>query len=89
MERKPVAAEVLLRRSAQSGYRVRVFDISPSGCRCEFVERPAIGERVWVKLDRLEPLESEVRWIEDANAGLRFIQPIHPAVFDMVLQRLS
>jgi len=88
-DRKAVAAEVLLRRSAHSGYVVAVFDLSPTGCRCEFVERPNIGERVWVKFDRLEALESEVRWIEGAEAGLRFRKPIHPAVFDMLLHWLA
>lgn len=89
MDRKPLAAEVLLRRTAHSGYVVAVFDLSPMGCRCEFVERPTIGERVWVKFHRLEALESEVRWIEGADAGLQFRKPIHPAVFDMLLQWLG
>jgi hypothetical protein len=86
-DRKPVKAEVLLRRTSHSGYRVRAFDLSPLGCRCEFIERPRIGERLWVKFDGLEALESEVRWIREADAGVIFVRPIHPAVFDMVLQR--
>lgn len=88
-DRKLIDATVLLRRSAHSGYLVKVFDVSPSGCRCEFIERPNIGERVWIKFDRLEALESEVRWLKDTNAGVRFMNPIHPAVFDLLLQRIS
>ena len=39
-------AEVLLRRSLQKNYRVRVYDISPHGCRVEFVEAPNLQELV-------------------------------------------
>ena len=41
---------------------------SPQGCRCEFIERPNIGERVWVKFDGLEAIESEVRWLKETSA---------------------
>jgi hypothetical protein len=44
---------------------------------------------VWVKFDQLEALEAEVRWLKNACAGLQFINPIHPAVFDMMQQRFA
>ena len=88
-ERLPIEAEVLLRRSAHHGYRVRIFDTSPLGCKCEFIERPRIEERVWVKFDFLDALESEVRWVNDMTAGLKFMKSIHPAVFDMLTERLA
>ena len=56
-ERVAVNAEVALRRSGQLNYRVRVFDASPLGCRLEFVERPQLDERVWIKFDGLDPIE--------------------------------
>jgi hypothetical protein len=87
--RVSVTAEILLRRSTTLGYRVRVFDASPYGCKCEFIERPRINERVWVKFEGLEALETEVCWVEDSSCGLRFANPIHPAVFDMLLHRLT
>jgi hypothetical protein len=67
------------------GYRVRVFDASPEGCKVEFVERPAIGERVWVRFDGIEPLEGTVRWVEGHVGGVKFKRPLHQAVF----QRLT
>jgi hypothetical protein len=88
-QRSPMDGEVLLRRSGSLGYRVRVFDASCHGCRCEFVERPRIGERVWLKFDGLDSLESEVCWIEGFNAGLKFTHSIHPAVFSIVLDRFG
>jgi len=88
-QRVSVSTEVLLRRSTTLGYRVRVFDASRYGCKCEFIERPRMNERVWVKFEGLEALETEVCWVEDSSCGLRFANPIHPAVFDMLLHRLT
>ena len=84
-----VTAEVALRRSGQLNYRVRVFDASPLGCKLEFVERPDLDERVWVKFDRLEAIEGVVCWVEGFQAGIKFDKPMHPAVFEMLLPRLT
>lgn len=83
--RQPLDAEVRLRRAGSPGYRVRVFDASPQGCKIEFVERPAIGERVWVKFNGLEGLAATVRWVKGHTGGVRFEHPLHEAVF----QRLT
>lgn len=79
--RKALDAEVRLRRSGSHGFRVRVFDASPEGCKVEFVERPSVGERVWVKFDGLEGIEVTVRWVEGHTGGVQFERPLHEAVF--------
>jgi hypothetical protein len=79
------AAEVGIRRTGVHSYRVRVFDASPEGCKIEFVECPAIGERIWVKFDNLEALEGTVRWLDGHTGGVQFERPLHEAVF----QRLA
>jgi hypothetical protein len=84
-ERVALNALVALRRPGQLNYRVRVFDASLHGCRVEFVERPQIDEQLWVKFDGLQPLEAEVCWVEGFIAGVNFLQPIHPAVFDRLV----
>jgi hypothetical protein len=89
IERTGVAGEVSVRRPGRPPYRVKAFDASRFGCKCEFVERPSIGEHLWIKFDGLESLDSEVRWVEDSAVGLNFITPLHPAVFDLLLQRLT
>lgn len=76
------AAEVGIRRTGLRSYRVRVFDASPEGCKIEFVERPAIGERIWVKFDNLEALEGTVRWMDNHIGGVKFERPLHEAVFE-------
>ena len=87
-ERLPISADVALRRPGHFTYRVRVVDASPDGCKVEFVERPQVGERLSIKFDGLEILEARVRWVEGFAAGLNFSRPIHPAVFDLLIERL-
>ena len=72
----PLSAEVALRRAGKLNFRTSVFDLSPHGCRIQFVERPSLEERVWVKFDGLK-------------AGLAFAIPIHAAVFEQLLARLT
>lgn len=88
-ERRVLDAVVMLRRSGQLNFRVRVFDASLHGCRVEFVDRPELDEQLWVKFDELQPIPAEVCWLEGFSAGLNFRQPIHPAVFDRLVMRLS
>ena len=88
-ERVPLSAEVALRRSGQLNFRTSVFDLSPHGCRIQFVERPSLEERVWVKFDGLEALEAQVCWVDGLKAGLAFSAPIHAAVFERLVSRLQ
>jgi hypothetical protein len=87
-ERISVEGEVSMRRAAKLAFRVRVYDLSPEGCKAEFVERPDIGEQLWIKFDGMEALEAKVRWIVGAKAGLRFVRPLHAAVFDLLVAKL-
>jgi PilZ domain len=68
---------------------VNVHDISPEGCRLEFVERPRLDEIVWVKFDGLDAVESSVCWVTGHDVGIQFGQPIYPAVFDFLIRRLG
>ena len=87
-ERISVSGDVTMRRAAKLAFRVRIYYLSPDGCKAEFVERPGIGEQLWVKFDGMEALEAKVRWIVGAKAGLKFVRPIHAAVFDLLLVKL-
>jgi hypothetical protein len=87
-ERIEVTAEVTLRRLGNISFRVRLFDLSPNGCKVELVERPREGEHMMVKFEGLEALDAQVCWVEKFIAGLSFEKSFHPAVFDLLLQRL-
>lgn len=86
--RAALTAQVLIRRAGHKNYFVETMDVSPSGCRIAFVDRPSVGERHWVKFDGMDALEAEVRWVEGFEAGLEYARPIYPAVFEMLLARL-
>jgi PilZ domain len=88
-ERFALTADISMRRLGKLNYRVRVFDISPEGCKVELIDKPRLQEHVLVKLDGIEALEAEVCWLEGICAGLKFARPVHPAVFDLLLERLK
>jgi hypothetical protein len=87
-ERVSVEGEVTMHRRNKSSYRVHIYDLSPEGCRAEFVERPEVNEQLWIKFDGLEHLAADVRWIVGSKAGLKFQRSFHPAVFDLLIARL-
>lgn len=87
-ERTQLSAEVSMRRLGKFNYRVRVFDVSPEGCKVELVERPRIDEHVFIRFEGLEALDCAVCWLDGMTAGLRFERAIHPAVFALLLERL-
>lgn len=88
-ERVSVEGEVAMRRAGKISFRVHVYDLSPDGCKAEFVERPQLDEQLWIKFDGLEALEARVRWLSGAKAGIRFSRALHPAVFDLIVARLG
>ncbi|GAA3885953.1 hypothetical protein GCM10022276_01300 [Sphingomonas limnosediminicola] len=88
-DRIELAAEVQLRRVGRQKYQGRTFDVSPKGCKVEFIERPRAGEMLWIGFDGLDPVEAEVRWIDGFFGGVEFVRPIYPAVFDLLLARLG
>lgn len=87
--RAALKAKIMVRRSGRQSYAVQTTDLSPSGCCVEFVDRPSEGERTWIKFDGLDAIEGEVRWIKGFSAGLQFVRPIYPAVFELLLAKLS
>jgi hypothetical protein len=88
-ERHSLSADARLRRLGGANYMVRVSDLSPHGCKVELIDRPREGERMFVKFDGLEALEAEVCWVDGPWGGLRFETPIHPAVLDLMVDRLK
>jgi PilZ domain-containing protein len=88
-ERSSVTAEVKMRRVGQPNYNVRIFDLSPEGCKVEVVERPRVGEQLMIKFEGLEVLQAEVCWVESFIVGLKFERALHPAVFDLLVTRLQ
>ena len=87
--RRTAGMEAQLRRIGRLKYAVELRDLSPDGCMIDLVERPALDEVMQVKLPGLETLQARVRWVDNYIAGLKFEHPIHPAVFELLLQRMG
>lgn len=88
-ERIPVEIEAILRGRGRPSYRVKVLDLSPTGCQVKFVERPREGDRLSIKFDFMEAIEAEVLWADSRTAGLKFENAIHPEVFGLLMKRLA
>lgn len=87
--RQAASTSAMLRRPGRRAYTTTASDLSPHGCRCEFIERPSISDLMWIKFDRVEALECKVSWVEGSSVGLEFIRPLHQAVFEMLLHRVA
>jgi hypothetical protein len=87
-ERIPLQADIDFRRTGEHRWRVNIHDISPQGCRVELPVRVAPDDKIWISLPGLEALQGRICWVEEWVAGVQFDKPLHPAVFDMVEQRM-
>jgi hypothetical protein len=78
---------VLVRRQGRASQRMEASDISQIGCCLEFVSPPREGETVWVQLCGLQPLPSEVRWVEGGKVGVSFAHPIQSIIFQLLIDQ--
>jgi hypothetical protein len=84
-----VDGEIMASRKYRPVATVKVYDLTPEGCRAEFRDVPAMREQMWIKFDGIEALGAQVCWIEGAKVGLKFYRTLHPAVFDLLIARLK
>ena len=87
-ERVPLKAHVDFRRSGDHAYSINILDISPEGCRIDLPERVIPEEVIWIALPGIESLQARVCWVKDWVAGVEFVRPLHPAVFEMIASRM-
>ena len=87
--RSEVGGEISKRRVGSFGFDVPVRNVSAAGCSVDLVEPVAVNDRVIARLPGLEPLAAKVIWADPHRAGMQFERPIHPAVFELLLSRLS
>ena len=86
-ERKSVDLGAGLRQRGASSVSVSIMDLSTHGFRAStHLDLPA-GADVWLKLSGLEAMHSKVAWTDGHLIGCEFVQPLHPAVLDMVVRR--
>jgi hypothetical protein len=88
-KRVPTRITATMRRLGRSKFVVPVGDLSTHGCKVEFVDRPEVDEQVRMRFSGLEPVEGHIRWVAGTEAGVRFDRPFHPAVLELLIQRLT
>lgn len=88
-ERLVLQADLPVRRLGRAYYRCNVRDISCSGCKVEFVERPRCGELIFVKFEGFDAIEATVRWIDGFCGGVQFARPLYPSIFERIFENLK
>lgn len=89
VNRRTVSSEVLVRRVGGFSFEVALKDISPNGCRVEMLEPCEAGDSAITRFSQLEPLGCRICWTQGTTTGMQFATTMHPAVFDMLMGRLS
>ena len=84
-----LGSELRVRRIGGFNFQAGLKDVSTDGCRIELIEECEPGEDVIARFPELEPLGAWVRWTLGVTAGIEFMRPIHPAVFNALLGRLA
>lgn len=87
-ERVSLRADIDFRRTGERRWRVNILDFSLRGCRVELPVRVTTKDKIWISLPGVEALQARVCWVKDWEAGVEFERPIHPAVFEMIQERM-
>jgi hypothetical protein len=83
--RVKIILPVGLRRSCAHRAAIELRDLSTHGFRAEVFERLTPNERLWLKLPGVEGWEARVAWVHGDEVGCEFLQPLHPAVLNIIL----
>ncbi|WP_242139111.1 PilZ domain-containing protein [Sphingomonas sp. TREG-RG-20F-R18-01] len=87
-DRVAITVGITLRERNWKAQPAGLLEVSRTGCRVDNLTITP-GSTVWVKLPGLEPIEAKVSWSRAWQCGIRFDQPLHPAVFDHLVARTA
>ena len=64
-----------------------IDNVSRNGCRiANHVRKLAVGSRVMLKFEGMEPLSGEIKWSNLDFAGIEFEAPLHEFVLDRLFR---
>jgi hypothetical protein len=86
-ERRPVGIAAHLREMGGAPMDIEVLDLSRTGFRTACIYNVPAGARVFLTIPTFSAMEAEVAWRDNTGFGCKFVQPLHPAVFDMIARR--
>jgi len=88
-DRREVNASVSTREPGRKHDVVALRDVSPTGCRISSYKTPRVDDHIWIGLPGLESQRATVKWVAGNECGCAFDRPLHPAVLDALLAKLS
>lgn len=88
-ERVEVSFGAALRQRGASGVSVQIADLSTNGFRVATHLELQPGTDVWLRLPGLEPCHARAVWCRGHYVGCEFVRPLHPAVLQMVVSKVS
>ena len=77
------------RESQRRRVGVELANLSTHGCAVRGAAPQQVGARCWIILPTLESWSAKVAWCDDAMIGLDFVQPLHRAVAEMIIDRVT
>ena len=84
--RRAVTFRARLRDRSASRFEIKLIDLSPTGFRAETAYRLSPGATVWINLPGLASIESVIAWQNGEQIGAAFRVPLHPAVFEHIVE---
>ena len=84
--RSRVVIRAKLRDRTSTRHNVEILDLSATGFRCLADYSLDPGQTIWIKLPGLSGLEAKVAWRRADMVGAKFLQPLHPAVFEHIVR---
>jgi hypothetical protein len=84
-----VDIDARVRNGTGNARRVNVTNLSQQGCRFRLGERLGAGAFLTITVERVGFLDARVKWRDGDWHGIRFDQPLHPAVLDHIRLFLS
>lgn len=82
-DREQVLMMASIRERSATAHDAIIVDLSLQGCHVSNIFMRE-GRLVWVRFGQLAPIEGTVMWARGDQCGIRFKQPLHPAVLDHV-----
>lgn len=80
--RRLVNFSASVRDGATRSLKIRVADLSTTGCKLESDVQLQTDQEVWIKLTGMEAVRAHVIWNDDGQAGCKFSIPIDPSVLE-------
>jgi hypothetical protein len=74
-------------RSGTRRATVKANDISQFGARISGVFLVHVGDRMFLTLPGIAPIEARVAWVAEFEFGCEFVAPLHQAILDAIIAR--